>query len=394
MEMKDLAINFKEVSEEIKGMIEVQKKEIETNGTVTNETKTALEGLSTKFNKLQEHYDSLDAKLQRVDLSGAEEEVKTIGDMFVKSEQYTSMIKSGSDRSDAMEVKLLTTSGTVGNLVQGLRAPIVNLPEMPMRVRDLFGQATTTSNSIEYVRETSFDNQAGVFGEDFTVDGTTEKPVSDLVFTVMTAAVKSIGHWLPVTRQLVEDSSQLASYINSRLIYGLKIKEDDELLNGTTSGIDGVLKDATAYTVAKTKAGDTRIDVLRRAITQAVLAGYPVDGIVLNPVDWEGIELTKADNGMYVWVNVQDGGTNKLWKVPVVETNAIAANSFLVGAFKMGATVWDRQQASVRISDSHKDFFTKNLLAVLAEERLALTVYRPTAFVKGAFPAVMPVPAA
>lgn len=393
MEAKEIMASFKEVSEEIKGLIETQKAEIKENGEVTVETKEALEGLSTKFNDLQKQYDELEAKLQREDF-GEVKEIKSIGEIFVESEAYKSMVEKGASNSDKVEMKDLSSGiGSAGTLVQAQRAGLVGGIETPLRIRDLFGSSNTTSNAIEYVRETGYTNNAGTFGE-FTSDGEEQKPQSDLEFTLETVTVKNIGHWLPATRQIIDDAAQLQGYVNSRLIYGLKLEEDAQLLYGDGIGtnIKGVVTEAVAFDDTVLKAGDTKIDIIRRAITQAVLAGYPVDGIVLHPRDWEDIELAKGSNGHYIWVSVQDGGTTKLWKVNVVDTVAMTEGEFLVGAFKMGGTVWDRQQASIRVSESHAEYFTKNMLAILAEERVALTIYRPESFVHGEFPAVLPVP--
>ena len=390
---KNIMASFKEVSEEIKGLIETQKAEIKENGEVTVETKEALEGLSTKFNDLQKQYDELEAKLQREDF-GEVKEIKSIGEIFVESEAYKSMVEKGASNSDKVEMKDLSSGiGSAGTLVQAQRAGLVGGIETPLRIRDLFGSSNTTSNAIEYVRETGYTNNAGTFGE-FTSDGEEQKPQSDLEFTLETVTVKNIGHWLPATRQIIDDAAQLQGYVNSRLIYGLKLEEDAQLLygDGLTTNIKGVVTEAVAFDDTVLKAGDTKIDIIRRAITQAVLAGYPVDGIVLHPRDWEDIELAKGSNGHYIWVSVQDGGTTKLWKVNVVDTVAMTEGEFLVGAFKMGGTVWDRQQASIRVSESHAEYFTKNMLAILAEERVALTIYRPESFVHGEFPAVLPVP--
>ena len=127
----------------------------------------------------------------------------------------------------------------------------------------------------------------------------------------------------------------------------------------------------------------SKADAIRRAATLAFLAYYEPTGVVLHPNDWEDIELAKDTNGQYlVAVSVALGGEPKLWRIPVVETPAIPEGTALVGAFGTGAQLYDREQASIRISEQHSDFFVRNAIVVLAEQRLALAVKRPEAFVK------------
>ena len=109
------------------------------------------------------------------------------------------------------------------------------------------------------------------------------------------------------------------------------------------------------------------------------------DTVVINPEDWEAIELTKASDGQYIMANPMALAGPQLWGKRVVATNSIAEGTFLVGAFTMGAQVWDRMDAAVQISYEDGDNFKKNMATLLAEERLALTVYRPSAFIKGTF---------
>ena len=131
--------------------------------------------------------------------------------------------------------------------------------------------------------------------------------------------------------------------------------------------------------------GDTYVDTLRRAITQAALSNYMPDAIVINPAAWESIELTKGTDDHYVWANPAVAAGPQIWGVRVVPSNSIAAGTFLVGAFGMGAQIWDRMDASVQISFENDTNFVKNMATLLAEERLALTVYRPSAFISGSF---------
>jgi HK97 family phage major capsid protein len=211
------------------------------------------------------------------------------------------------------------------------------------------------------------------------------KAESGITFTLENAPVVTLAHFIPVSRQVLDDAPQLQSYVNGRLMYGLKLVEEDQLLNGdgASGNISGILNTGNFTAYNRTTSGDTAIDTLRRAITQAALSEYTADTIVLNPADWEAIELTKASDGMYVWTNPAVMAGPTLWGKRVIPTNSITENTFLVGAFSMGAQVWDRMDAAVQISYEDSDNFRKNMATLLCEERLALTVYRPSAFISG-----------
>jgi HK97 family phage major capsid protein len=175
--------------------------------------------------------------------------------------------------------------------------------------------------------------------------------------------------------------------VNSRLTFGLKLEEEDQLLNGsgTSGNLSGILTSGNFVAYDRAVSGDTRLDTIRRAIAQAALSEFTADTVVINPADWEGIELTKGTDGQYVIGNPMDGLAPRIWGKRVVATNSIASGTFLVGAMSMGAQIWDRMDAAVQISYEDGDNFKKNMATLLAEERLALTVYRPSAFVKGTF---------
>ena len=218
---------------------------------------------------------------------------------------------------------------------------------------------------------------------------TTTKPQARLEFELKTANVRTIATFLPASRQVISDTQQLRSYIDNRLLFGVKLAEEEQLLygDGTGENLQGIIThpDVQTFLWSSGTIGDTQLDAIRRAMTLARLSEYPVTGIVLNPVDWEDIELLKGSDDHYLWIMVTEGGAQRLWRTPVIETTAIRAGDFLLGAFGLGAQIWDREQSSVRVSESHEDFFTRNLVAILAEERIALTIYRPEAFVFGKF---------
>jgi HK97 family phage major capsid protein len=130
-------------------------------------------------------------------------------------------------------------------------------------------------------------------------------------------------------------------------------------------------------------AGDTVLDTIRKAIAMVRVNEYPATGIVLHPNDWAVLELIKGSDGHYVWVQVPNGGEMRLWRVPVVESTVITEGQFLVGSFGLGAKLYDRMAATIRVSEHHEDFFIRNAICILAELRLALETVRPSAFVKG-----------
>jgi HK97 family phage major capsid protein len=183
----------------------------------------------------------------------------------------------------------------------------------------------------------------------------------------------------------------LQSYIDGRLRYGLAYAEELQLLHGDGLGtnLNGVYTQATAMTDPGIVPLPQKLDVIRMAMLQATLAEYQPSGMVLHPTDWAGIELTKDTQGRYIIGDPKNDLPARVWGLPVVATQAMLLGKFLVGAFQQGAQIFDRQDARVELSTEDSDNFRKNLVTILAEERLALAVYRPLAFVKGDFAAMI-----
>jgi HK97 family phage major capsid protein len=179
----------------------------------------------------------------------------------------------------------------------------------------------------------------------------------------------------------------LAGEIDNELTYGLDLVEELQILKGDGTGqnLEGLVTAATAYSPAFTLSGSTMIDDLRLAILQASLSEYMADGIVLNPIDWARIELMKDGEQRYIFANVIQMAGPQLWGKPVVATNAMDEDEFLVGAFRMAATIWDRMETEFLLSSEDRDNFIKNMLTARAEKRLALGIKRPAALVAGDF---------
>ena len=330
---------------------------------------------------------------------------KSLGEAFLDSPEFKSLMqsgsanmpapyKSGNDVYSQKDLYSALPTGTPGSFGTIQRDAIVVPPMRTKRVRDLFPTRTTTAAVIEYFRMTGFVNNAAAVSErSGTPANFTAKPQSSFTFVGEQAPVRTLAHWEAAHRNVLADEPQLRSIIDNELMYGLRLQEDSQILNGDGTGenLTGVLQTSGIQTYAwsdgaySSTAGlsDTKADAIRRAATLSFLAYYEPTGVVLHPNDWEDIELTKDGNGAYVVaVSVAMGGEQKLWRIPVVDTPAIAEGTALVGAFGTGAQLYDREQASIRISEQHADFFVRNAIVILAEQRLALAVKRPEAFVK------------
>lgn len=318
---------------------------------------------------------------------------RTLGAQFVESQAYRDFRAAGFKGMHRMETRMLTGDGSGADsfVRPGFDPQIAALPWRRMTIRDLLDAGRTTSNAMEYIRQTGFDNQAR------SVTEGAEKPQSGIEYELLSTPVRTIAHWIPVSRQLADDAPALMAEIDSTLRYGLQYVEELQILKGDGTGVnlEGIIPQATAFAPSISAASPTRVDEIRIAILQAELAEYPVTGVILNPTDWAGIQLIKDSIGLYVcsaptpiWgagLTFEQLYAPMLWGRPVVVTNAIDPGEFLVGAFGLGAKIYDRQDPEVMISDQDRDNFIKNMLTVRAEERVALAVKRPESIIYGEF---------
>jgi HK97 family phage major capsid protein len=313
---------------------------------------------------------------------------KTLGETIIDSENFQ-LVKRGGRSSGKIAVgslhkavTIISPGGQNQPLVPDMRLPGIVPPGLPrLTVRDLLAQNRTQSNLVQFTRETGFSNAAAPQAG----EGTT-KPQSDLTFELANAAVQTLSHWIAASVQILDDAPALQDYINSRLMYGLKSMEENQFLNGDGTGqnFSGLLHNASVYS-GSVGGGLTTIDILASAVEQVGASGFEADGICLPLSAAWNVFTTKTTIGSYILPDVQTAPTPRIWGLPIVVSFNLAPDQFLVGAFKQGAALWDRTDATIEISREHSDFFIKNLVAILCEERLALTVFRGNAFVKGHF---------
>jgi len=325
--------------------------------------------------------------------------LKSLGQQFVASENYKSLIKRGLRGGDwnsgQIELKTLLSEGTVGSPGPGFapvgiptRVPgVVDIRLQPLVVADLMPSGTTSTPLIRYMVESAITNAAAT-----TAEGALA-PESALTFTSVDETLHEITTFLPVTDLMLEDWEQLQSYIDGRLRLFVQLAEQAELLTGSGSGthLTGLLN-RSGLAPAVPKGGqvgppafpvsDNDMDAIYRQMTQIrVTAFMEPDSVVIDPVAWQTVLLSKNGQGQYYANGPFASAENPmLWGKKVCVTPAMTAGTALVGAFAQAAQVWRKGGLTVEASNSHADFFQRRQTAIRAEERVGLAVYRPGAF--------------
>lgn len=319
----------------------------------------------------------------------------TIAEEFVRSKALENFRANGFTGKFAVEQRA-APAGTVTTTTQpqqNTRVPgiIPQNPDFPLLIAGLLDRQTSDGTTLEYMRDTSGPlsswNNAAVVAEGG------DKPKSGpFSFDLISTSLKTVAHWVPITRQAADDNSQLMGYINGRLTYGLDFRLDREILTGNgTTQMQGILTTSGIGTYQPASGNtDAKLITVRKAKTQGELAMYPPDAIVMNPLDWQDIELDTDANGQFrVITTVTDSGAPmRIWGLTVVTSVAMTAGTALLGGYRMGATLWERQGVTILMTDSHADYFTANTLVILAERRANVAVHTPAAFVKITFAAL------
>ena len=380
---KQTQADLKAVGDQIKTYAERTEKEIKASGEMQAETRTKVDELLMKQGELQARMQSAEQSLVNAHKQHDSGVQLSAGDLVaakMAEEGVTSTFR-GSRRVEVPRAAITSAPTSGGALVQTERVGVILAPQRRLTIRDLVAPGTTGSNAVEYVRETGFTNNAAIVGEGLA------KPYSEITFALENANVRTIAHLFKASRQILDDASALQSYIDARGRYGLLLAEEAQLLygNGTGNNVKGIIPQAQAYAppAGIVVEAEQRIDRIRLALLQAMLAEFPSTGIVLNPIDWAAIELLKDGEGRYIIGKPQDGTAPRLWNLPVVETQAIVQDQFLVGAFSLAAQIYDRMGIEVLVSTENDKDFENNMVTIRAEERLAFAVYRPEAFVTG-----------
>jgi HK97 family phage major capsid protein len=314
---------------------------------------------------------------------GSTPATKSLGERFVASEAYKNWRPGGGQQQAFFEspeelgfTAKTTFTTAVSTLTQYDRQPgMVMLGQQALTIADLISQGETTMNTIRYVREDTFTNAATTVAEGIA------KPEAAFDTSEADAPVRKIAVTAKVTDEMFADFPMIRDYVDNRLRFMVAQREEAQLLlgNGTPPNIQGI--ETTSGIQTQALGTDPLPDGVFKAITKIATVGFfQADGVVFHPLDWQNVKLLKTADGIYIWGSPTDGGPDRIWGLPVVATVAQTQHTAIVGAWKLGAQVFRRQGITLETTNSNEDDFKTNLIALRAEERLALACYRPLAF--------------
>jgi HK97 family phage major capsid protein len=359
--------------------------EIKNAGSVSVETKNALDKMGIEQRTLGDRLLALEQARSTPAVGSVE--AKSLGEQFAESPQYKGFA-AGELPKAKIEVKgrpwevknIITTTTTDARLTRiDSRPGIVPGAFQQLMIENLLPSTTTSSGMIEFFKEKTFTNNAAEVAEAGT------KPESAWTGDLVQLPLTTVAHWIQVTRQLAMDAPALIAYINQRLIYGVNLRVDSQLINGngTAPNLKGLLASgnftAHGYTAASLGAGATSLDLIQRVIIDLATAGYMPNAVIMNPADYGNIARLKDTTGQYLMGNPAFGFSSPIWGLTPVVSPSMPADSFLVGAFDVAAMIYNREGVTVEMSEHDRDNFIKNLITIRAERRLALAVEIPAA---------------
>lgn len=374
----------------------------------------------TKFAERKNRLQAIDTFLKtptnRPDYgNGGEPEVKTSGEAIFTAPQISAWLKEIApegreissarfNRSPTIPLKevglgnlsfkdlVMTVPGTAGgSLVRRDYGPWpIDLPLRQPSIRDVVTILQTGSNLIEYVRVNALTRAAKIVPEATSpTDDLALKPKASMALEVVQTGVKTIAVIMQATRTILADAPQLQSMMTEFMRKDIDLELEEEVISGPggANHFDGL--ENTPNLTGQSFVADSEdttggmLTTTRKARTAALIVGRArATGYLMNPYDWETIDLARGAQGQFYFGGPMQMGTKMLWGLPVIESEVIPQGTFYTGDLKQ-MVIWDRQDPTVYITDSNRDHFERNIIDILYEGRWAFGILRPPAIVKG-----------
>ncbi len=365
------------IKDEVKDAVDKVNEEVQNHGKIGRDNKKSLDNLTNQIEEVTARV--LDIEQHGTSQKDIEDNIQSIGAEFTDSEPFN-QFAIGNTTKASFETQNNLNVGSDQTVAPDRRPGVVGAAFRKLRVLDTLPSGETTSNAVEYTRENLFTNNAAE-----TQEGNFAYPESDIGFELINVPVRNIGHFIYVSKQMIEDAPAIASYINGRLYYGCEYRKDKQALTGDGTGqnLDGLFKTGNYLALPGTVSGDGQYKNVRRAIAQVELADYSAEVVYLNPADCADIDLLEGSDSHFISANPRVQNAKTLWGLPVVETNAMPAGKFLTGAVSQAAQFTNRRNIIIEMTDAHDDNFTKDIVTLKATCRAAMEIWRPGSMVGG-----------
>lgn len=355
-----------------------------------DEVKSLTDTREEKLKQLQDNLDKLDARIQAGDGPGQSE--KTFGEMLEEKASAEEFKNKWSENRSASIFMDNLTGKAVGTMTEAnsltgevipptRRESIVELAQRATHVRSLLPQGTMTGNTYRFVQESAGEGGAGMSAE-----GAAKNQV-DYDMGAIDAPVRKITAFTRISEEMLEDIPALRSFLSRRLSKDLRKKEDSQLLYGDGNGqnLTGLTINAAAFSAVAADSNAQIIDLLIQVYSQLESNEYEANGVLLSPRDYYLIQTTKDADGAYVKNDLvtTTGGQLFIAGIPVFRNTALSVGEYVVGDWLNASQIFDRVGVNIRFYEQDSDNVTKNLVTVVAEERMAYPIFYPDAFVHG-----------
>ena len=377
----------------VKASMEKYEGQIATGVSVAKEAKDEVKALSDEFAKMLGKYQNLSQQL--VDGVKASHPAAPVSaaQEFVQSEKFKAFVAGNGEvgkvrlelsrpLTGVHSVKSTTIGGSTTVFPQQMPGVIPG-GFVPVNVRDVLVTVPVTTNQVNSLREATWNNSAAEASEG------SGKKESDITFDNYDVPIRTIAHWLKVSKQLMDDAPAVIAYIDTRLRDGLAQRVEKQLIagDGTSPNISG-LTDSGNFTAYTSTSTDTLTDAINRAKYAQWALGFPPDLVIVNPADWGVMERERegAGSGQYLYGTPGAMAGMNPFGIQVVLSTQVTAGYFIIGSFRSTVVLYERQGAVVEMGYAGSDF-TNNLVTLRAEERLGLGIERPTAVLYGQFSA-------
>jgi len=350
------------------------------NGKLPDELRKKLDDDAKVVSDLAARFSEIEQKL--VDqVNTRQADPNTVGSILCRNDDLRKQIDVIKARRGRVAIDGIQARNIVSISGIGTNASLATIDvqrnqaqQLKLALLDLITWMPVTGDLVPMLRESAYDIMADEVAEAGT------KPQSNLTFGVENITISVIAHWIKITKQLLDDMPVLASYIEGRLAYGVRLKLEAKVINGTTSSFSGLMKAGNSLVAVPDVLA---IDTINTAKYQVWASGVTPEAVVLNPVDWGSIEREKTDDGHYLFGTPGAVVQPVIWGLPVVLSSAMPTGKFWLGNLTIGVTGYVRNEVMVDASTEDGDNFTKNLVTLRAEMRAGFGVAIPDAMVTG-----------